>query len=127
MAIIALVKYEATGKRAVIPGLCVEATVKGRSDPTQRHDGPVCVGCDLNAQVQRPRNDDEQDDAVRMCEEWQRRGSSPVVQGKDTRKEGRRRAELDYIIAGNATACKWGIEVRWTDESDHAWLCSRAQ
>ena len=30
-------------------------------DDSQRHEGPVHMGCDLNMQVQRPRNDDAQD------------------------------------------------------------------
>ena len=115
VAIVVPIKYEVTGKRTVIPGLCVEATVMRRGDPTrttwvvrslylppddrraaseayvddrQRHEGPVYVGCDLIMQTRRPRSDDEQDDTVRMCDEWQRRGSSPVIQGKD--KEGRK-------------------------------------
>ena len=96
-------------------------------DDSQRHEGPVYVGCDLNMQAQRPRNNEEQDVAVRICEEWQRRGSSPAIQGKDTRREGRSRVELDYIIAENAVAWKCAIEVKWTGESDHAWLNSRTQ
>ena len=35
---------------------------------------PLYVGCDLNLQIHNPRNDDEQDDAMRLCDAWQRRG-----------------------------------------------------
>ena len=48
-------------------------------------------------------------------------------QSRGTRKEGRRSAELDYIVADSNVAWKWGFAVMWTNESDHAWLASRAQ
>ena len=62
------------------------------------------VGGDLNMQMQKPKNDEEQDDVVMMREKWQRRGSTPVNQGRDTRREGRRSAELDYIVASTDAA-----------------------
>ena len=42
---------------------------------------PVYAGCDLNLQIH-PRNDDEQDEAMRLCDARQRRGCSPVTQGR---------------------------------------------
>ena len=95
-------------------------------DDSRARGGAVYVGGDLNMQMQRPRNDEEQDNTVMMREEWQRRGHAPANQGKDTRKEGRRSAELDYIIANIDVAWKWDVEIRWTNESDHAWLASNA-
>ena len=66
----------------------------------------------MNMQMHRPRNDEEQDDATATCGEWLRRGSALVSQGKDTRT-GRRRAELDYIVADEGVAWMWNAEVEW--------------
>ena len=143
VALVIPVKYEILNSRTIIPGLCVDATVMKRGErprtewvlrslylpPDDRRaaveayvedsrgrNGAVYVGGDLNMQMQRPRNDEEQDDTVMMCEEWQRRGSAPVNQGRNTRQEGRRSAELDYIIANIDAAWKWDVEIRWTNK-----------
>ena len=75
----------------------------------------------LNLQIHNPRNDDGQD-AMRLCDAWQRRGCLPMMQGRPTRRAGRQSAEFDYDIASNDVAWTWGVAIKWTTESDHAWL-----
>ena len=99
------IKYEVVGSRVVVPGLCIEATIRKRGNearartwivqslylpPDDRRAATIAyveaigregealyVGSDLDLQVHRPRNDEEQDDAIRLCEAWQRMGLLP--------------------------------------------------
>ena len=113
VALVIPIRYEILNSRTVITGLCAEATVAKRGGPdrtewvvqslylppddrkaateayvsdSRDRNGALYVGGDMHMQMHRPRTDNEQDDATVLCGEWQRRGSAPVNQGKDTKE-----------------------------------------